>query len=102
MEVGGPLHYREWEGPADGPVCVLVHGLGGGLLNWALVAPGLAQAGRVLAMDLPGFGKTPGAGRTSTVASCRRVLDGFLRRLDLSDVVLFGNSMGGMVTLAQA
>jgi pimeloyl-ACP methyl ester carboxylesterase len=102
MDVGGPLHYREWEGPADGPVCVLVHGLGGGLLNWALVAPGLAEAGRVLAMDLPGFGKTPGAGRASTVASCRRVLDGFLRRLDLSDVVLFGNSMGGMVTLAQA
>ncbi len=102
MHVGGPLHYREWEGPAAGPVCVLVHGLGGGLLNWALVAPGLAERGRVLALDLPGFGKTPVAGRGSTVKSCHRVLEGFLRELDLGDVVLFGNSMGGMVALTQA
>jgi pimeloyl-ACP methyl ester carboxylesterase len=102
MNVGGPLHYREWEGPAGGPVCVLVHGLGGGLLNWALVAPGLAERGRVLALDLPGFGKTPLAGRGSTIAGCRRVLEGFLRKLHLADVVLFGNSMGGMVTLGQA
>jgi pimeloyl-ACP methyl ester carboxylesterase len=102
MDIGGPLHYREWEGPPDGPVSVLVHGLGGGLLNWALVAPGLAERGRVLAMDLPGFGLTPVAGRRSTVSTCRRVLDGFLRRLELDDVVLFGSSMGGMVTIAQA
>ena len=102
LDVGGPLHYRQWEGPADGPVCVLVHGLGGGLLNWALVAPGLAERGRVLALDLPGFGKTPVAGRGSSIASCRWVLNGFLRRLDLAEVVLLGNSMGGMVTLAQA
>jgi pimeloyl-ACP methyl ester carboxylesterase len=102
MDVGGPLHYREWEGPPHGPVSVLVHGLGGGLLNWALVAPGLAERGRVLALDLPGFGLTPVAGRGSTVAACRWVLDGFLRRVDLDRVVLFGNSMGGMVTIAQA
>jgi pimeloyl-ACP methyl ester carboxylesterase len=102
MDVGGPLHYREWEGPVGGPVCVLVHGLGGGLLNWALVAPRLAERGRVLALDLPGFGKTPVAGRGSSIASCRWLLNGFLRWLDLAEVVLFGNSMGGMVTLAQA
>ena len=57
-DVGGPVHYREWEGPADGPIFVCVHGLGGSLLNWAGVAPGLARHGRVVALDLAGFGLT--------------------------------------------
>jgi pimeloyl-ACP methyl ester carboxylesterase len=101
-DAGGPVHYREWEGPADGPVFLLVHGLGGSLLNWALVAPGLASHGRVLALDLAGFGRTPPAGRGSGIGPGRRLLDGFVRALDLPTVVLVGNSMGGTIALAQA
>jgi pimeloyl-ACP methyl ester carboxylesterase len=99
---GGPIHYREWPGPDDGPVSVLAHGLGGSLLNWALVAPRLARRGRVLALDLPGFGKTPLAGWSAGVASSTRALGGFLRELDLPPVVLFGSSMGGLVVVDQA
>src|SRR5438445_473665 len=40
---GGPVHYREW--PGHGPTFVLVHGLGGSSVNWALVAPRLAGRG---------------------------------------------------------
>lgn len=101
VDVHGPVHYREWEGSRDGPVFVLVHGLGGSLLNWALVAPGLAGRGRVLALDLAGFGLTPPAGRPAGVGSNRRVVDGFVKALDLPPVMLVGNSMGGMITLLQ-
>jgi len=66
-DVAGPVHYREWTGPVDGPVFLCLHGLGGSNLNWALVAPGLASRGRVLAVDLAGFGLTPTAGRGSGV-----------------------------------
>src|SRR5439155_26415196 len=82
VDVHGPVHFREWNGPPGGPVFVLVHGLGGSLLNWALVAPGLARRGRVLALDLAGFGLTPPAGRTAAVGSNRRVVDGFMKALD--------------------
>jgi pimeloyl-ACP methyl ester carboxylesterase len=102
LEAGGPIHYREWPGPADGAVSVLVHGLGGSLLNWALVAPDLARRGRVLALDLPGFGRTPAAGRGSGVASSARALARFLRAMDLESVFLFGSSMGGMVAVEHA
>jgi len=102
VDVGGPIHYRMWDGPPDGPVFVCVHGLGGSLLNWAPVAPGLAQRGRVLALDLAGFGLTQPEGRATGVGSNRKLLDGFLRALDLPPVVLVGNSMGGMVSLIQA
>jgi pimeloyl-ACP methyl ester carboxylesterase len=102
VDVGGPVHYRVWEGPPDGRTFMCVHGLGGSLLNWAPVAPGLARQGPVLALDLAGFGLTQPDGRGTGVGSNRKLLDGFLRALDLSPVVLVGNSMGGMVSLIQA
>lgn len=102
VDVRGPVHYREWSGPASGPTFVLVHGLGGSHLNWALVAPELARLGRVLVPDLVGFGLTPRAGRSSGIGGNWRLLDGFLRALDLPPVVLSGNSMGGMLALIQA
>jgi pimeloyl-ACP methyl ester carboxylesterase len=98
----GPVHYRMWEGSRDGPTFVCVHGLGGSLLNWASVAPGLAQHGPVIALDLAGFGLTPLEERGAGVGANRKLLDGFLRTLDLPPVVLIGNSMGGMVSLIQA
>jgi pimeloyl-ACP methyl ester carboxylesterase len=102
IDIDGPVHYREWPGPADGPTFVLVHGLGGSLLNWAAVAPGLSRHGRVLAPDLVGFGLTPAAGRKADVGSNRKVVDRFLKGLDLPKVVLIGNSMGGKVSIIQA
>jgi pimeloyl-ACP methyl ester carboxylesterase len=102
VDVGGPVHYREWAGPSDGPAFVCVHGLGGSLLNWALVAPRLAEGGRVLALDLAGFGLTPLETRRSHVGANWSLLDGFLRALDLPPVILVGNSMGGKISLIQA
>jgi pimeloyl-ACP methyl ester carboxylesterase len=102
VDVHGPVHYRVWDGSSKGPTFVCVHGLGGSLLNWAPVAPGLAHRGRVIALDLAGFGLTPLEGRAAGVGSNWKLLDGFLRELGLPPVVLIGNSMGGMVSLIQA
>jgi pimeloyl-ACP methyl ester carboxylesterase len=102
VDVRGPVHYREWPGPDSGPTFVCVHGLGGSLVNWGLVAPGLARWGRVLALDLSGFGLTAPEDRGTSVGANWRLLDGFLRSLGLPPVVLVGNSMGGMVSLIQA
>jgi pimeloyl-ACP methyl ester carboxylesterase len=81
---------------------VLVHGLGGSLLNWALVAPGLAGLGRVLALDLPGFGTSPRAGRGSGLMDQRRTLSAFANELATGRVVVVGNSMGGATAMLQA
>jgi len=102
VDAGGPVHYREWEGPEEGPVFVLVHGLGGSHLNWAPVAPALARRGRVVALDLAGFGLTPLAGRGAGVGSNWKLVDRFVTTLELPPVVMVGNSMGGMITLIQS
>ena len=50
-----------WREAGDGPAVVLIHGLGLSADFWWRNGPPLAAAGfRVLAPDLPGFGKTEG------------------------------------------
>jgi pimeloyl-ACP methyl ester carboxylesterase len=101
-DLGGPVHYVRWDGPED-RTFVLVHGLGGSLLSWLAVAPSLSRHGRVFALDLAGFGRTPRAGRRSRVSDARVLLSRFVSEV-VGDgaVVLCGNSMGGSVAMLQA
>jgi pimeloyl-ACP methyl ester carboxylesterase len=97
-DLGGSVHYVDFGGPVNGPRVVLVHGLGGSHLNWCLVAPGLTEVARVWAVDLPGFGLSEPAGRSSAVRANVAVLDRFVREIVGAPVVLVGNSMGGMIS----
>jgi pimeloyl-ACP methyl ester carboxylesterase len=101
VDLDGPVHYVEWDGP-PGRTFVLVHGLGGSLLSWLAVAPSLARNGRVLALDLPGFGRTERDGRRSRLSDLRRTLSRFVDEVAGAPVVLIGNSMGGGVSMLEA
>ncbi len=97
----GPVHYLDMGGPADGPLLVAVHGLGGSHLNWSAVAPLLNHRSRMLALDLVGHGLTPSGRRTPDIEGHRLLLSDFLRTLDTAPI-LVGNSMGGLVAALQA
>ena len=101
-DLGGPVYYLEFPGPSKGPTFVLVHGLGGSHANWLALAPMLAQRGRVLALDLPGFGLSPLAGRKATMSSSRSIIARFIQDIAATPVVLMGNSMGGALSISQA
>lgn len=101
-DLGGPVHYLDFGGPADGPVLVCVHGLGGSAVNWISVAPQLAGSCRVLAPDLAGHGLTQSAGRGSGVAANTELLHRFIGEVAGGPVILAGNSMGGMISLLEA
>ena len=101
-DLGGPVHYVGFGGPDGGSTVVLVHGLGGSHLNWDLFAPLLRPHARVLALDLPGFGRSEPGDRRTTVQDNVKVLDRFLREVAGSPAVLVGNSMGGMISILQA
>ena len=101
VDLDGPVAYRRWEGPPE-TTFVLVHGLGGSHLNWVRVAPGLSGLGRVVALDLPGFGWTPRAGRGSGLMDLRRTLSAVIAVLGTGRIVLCGNSMGGGLGIIQA
>jgi pimeloyl-ACP methyl ester carboxylesterase len=96
VDLDGPVVYRAWEGPPD-TTFVLVHGLGGSHLNWIQVAPGLAGLGRVLGLDLPGFGLSPRAGRRTRLMDSRAALARFIDETASGRVIVVGNSMGGAI-----
>jgi pimeloyl-ACP methyl ester carboxylesterase len=100
-DLGGPLHYLDFGGPAGGPLIVCVHGLGGSAANWVAVAPLLTGGCRVLAPDLAGHGLTQSRGRGTGVAANRALLHRFLASVAPGPVILMGNSMGGMISLLE-
>ncbi|MDE9364849.1 alpha/beta hydrolase [Luteipulveratus sp. YIM 133132] len=99
---GTRVHFVHADGPATGPTFVLVHGLGGSLANWDSLTPYLQRHGQVYALDLAGFGRTRTEPGHATVRRNQQLLDTFLRRVVGRQVVLVGNSMGGLIVAAQA
>jgi pimeloyl-ACP methyl ester carboxylesterase len=95
---GHRMHY-EAEGPAGGPVVVLVHGLGGHAEEWSNLAPYLAKAGfRVYMPDLFGYGRSEKPADFSySVRDEAGAVVGFLDALGLRQVDLGGWSMGGWI-----
>jgi len=97
-----PVHYVDHGGPADGPLLVMVHGLGGSLVNWAALAPLLTDTCRVLALDLIGFGHTQAGTHSTSITANQHMLHRFLSEVARGPVILVGNSMGGVITILQA
>jgi pimeloyl-ACP methyl ester carboxylesterase len=89
----GPLHRVDFGG--DGDLIVLVHGLGGSTTNWIAVADGLARYGRVLALDLPGFGLSP-PGPDYRLETHREAVESFIE-MEGPPATLIGNSTGGLI-----
>jgi len=102
-DLDGPVHWIEFSprDRPDGTPIVFVHGLGGSHLNWCLIGPGLADGRPAVALDLHGFGLTPGTRATATVRRNTRLLDRFVREVTGTPVILVGNSMGGLISLMQ-
>ena len=93
---GFRMHYNA-QGPTDGPVVVLVHGLGSRGDDWRELAPYLGKAGfRVYMPDLPGYGRSDKPADFSySVHDEAQVVVGFMDALGLKQVDLGGWSMGG-------
>ena len=110
-DLDGPVHWIEFgedsgqssaaDRGRDEPPIVFVHGLGGSHLNWCPIGSQLAVNRRVVALDLHGFGLTPGGRYTSTVQRNTRLLDRFVREVTGTPVILAGNSMGGLISILQ-
>jgi pimeloyl-ACP methyl ester carboxylesterase len=96
------VHYLDFGGPRRGPMIVCVHGLAGSAVNWSAIAPFLTGRCRVLAPDLAGHGLTRSASRATDVQANTRLLDSFIEHVTDGQVILMGNSMGGMISLLEA
>jgi pimeloyl-ACP methyl ester carboxylesterase len=88
----------------EGPTLLLVHGLGGTAFAWSPVLELLADERDVIAVDMPGFGRsTPLAdGVAPTAANLAAVLADFCAELGTPKPHVAGNSLGAWVALEMA
>ncbi|MFI6867697.1 alpha/beta fold hydrolase [Nocardia sp. NPDC050406] len=88
----------------SGRPLVLLHGAGGTARNWLPVMDRLAQERRVIALDFPGFGRTPFPDDAEfSMDWAMAQLAAEFQRLGLDGPVdLAGNSMGGWFALEAA
>ncbi len=98
---GIKIHYKEY-GYGENTY-VLVHGFGAGTFSFNNVSRELAKYGRVVALDLPGFGLSQrptnsinGLDPYSRIGQVE-ILKGIISELQIDKPVLIGHSMGGAV-----
>lgn len=93
---GRPLTYVQ---AGSGPVVLLIHGMAGSLDNWRAVIEPLARRHTVVAIDLPGHGRSaPGAGDYS-IGALAALLRDLLVALGHERATLVGHSLGGGIAM---
>lgn len=96
LESGITMSYVE-SGPADGPVLVLLHGLGDTSRSWAALAPALAQRHHVYALDLRGHGGTDAPACCYTLADLAYDVVSFMDARKVRRASVAGHSLGSFV-----
>jgi pimeloyl-ACP methyl ester carboxylesterase len=92
-----PIWIADGRTQPDQPVMVLIHGAGGSRLQWPGALRHLPGVG-VIAVDLPGHGKSPAPSRDSIPAYAADVV-ALLDTLQIQRAIFGGHSMGGGIAL---
>jgi pimeloyl-ACP methyl ester carboxylesterase len=95
----GSLHYLR---RGDGEPLILIHPLGAELVVWEPVMERLARERDVIAVDLPGFGRSPSLDEEPTPRSLAASVVSLLDELGIARAHVAGNSLGGWVALEMA
>lgn len=83
----------------SGKPLLLVHGLGGNTRSWDPITEELAAHREVIALDLPGFGRTPPLTGEVSIAALTDAVEQFVKSQGLDGVDLVGSSMGARIVL---
>jgi pimeloyl-ACP methyl ester carboxylesterase len=85
-----------------GKPLLLLHGLGSSLKVWDLIIDELATQRDVIAMDLPGFGRSPALVGEVSIHTLADAVTDFLTQHQLLGIDAVGNSMGARLVLELA
>jgi pimeloyl-ACP methyl ester carboxylesterase len=97
--------YAVSAGSRGDPALVFLHGIGGSSASWQAVIGSFAATHHVVAIDLPGHGRSDvpdPAGSDYSVAGLARTVTDALAVLGLEQVTLVGHSLGGAIAIGAA
>jgi pimeloyl-ACP methyl ester carboxylesterase len=99
VDIGGTrVHYLRAGTEGTGPTHLLIHPMGTGAWCWMDVIGPLSAAGRVIAVDLPGSGRSRPVRRLgSDCFAVARSVDDVTTALGIERMVVHGHSMGGLI-----
>jgi pimeloyl-ACP methyl ester carboxylesterase len=100
VEIAGVKTYVADAG--EGPPILLVHGYGDTADGWRRVVPGLLKDHRVVALDLPPFGRSDEPPKGKLLDFYSEFFPTFLDEVELDRATVIGHSLGGAVALRLA
>ena len=104
IAIGGvQLHYSDEGNRLDSTPLLLIHGTSSSLRTWDGVTAQLKNQYRIIRFDLPGFGLTgPNPNHDYSTRYYNEVIDSLLKALQISRVIIVGNSLGGAIATQYA
>ena len=98
---GQDIHVIE-AGHPNRQVAILIHGWSSSWYAMSPIIGLLSQRFRCLAVDLPGYGKSPKFSKTTTISDYADLIADLIEEVSDGPVVLIGHSMGGMISMTVA
>lgn len=96
---GHRVAYRQ---AGQGPVLLLIHGMAGSMATWRHVMPALARDFTVVALDLPGHGRSEKRVGDYSLGAFASTLRDLLIALDHERATVIGQSLGGGIAMQMA
>ncbi len=97
-----PLRFVEMGVNQEGPAIILLHGFGGFFMDWPRVLVPVSKHAHTYALDLPGWGFSPGYSDLNSVTDHVEALNDFLEKRKIKRAYLVGISYGAAVAWAAA
>jgi pimeloyl-ACP methyl ester carboxylesterase len=92
FDSGAPTKINELK---SAPTIVCLHAIGHGGSDFFSFAKHFSSRYRIVILDWPGHGASENDSVPVSTQRYAQLLDGVLKQLELNDVILFGNSIGG-------
>jgi pimeloyl-ACP methyl ester carboxylesterase len=83
----------------EGPPVLLIHGYGDTSDSWRLVVPRLLPAHRVIAVDVPPFGRSGDPSVPRLLDFYKQFFPELFERLEVDSATVIGHSLGGAIAL---
>lgn len=78
---------------------LFLHGMGSNIKAWSKNIPVLSERYRCVAIDVPGFGRSPKGANATDISQLSDTIALFIKAQAYSQVTLVGHSMGGLMSI---